>query len=57
MENWTIVDDTKVRHVWRCADCGAEVNISPWWYQDNGTPVCVDCNEDMVYLSTEYNNG
>ena len=56
MENWTIVDDTKVRHVWRCADCGDEVNISPWWYQDNGTPVCVDCNEDMVYLSTEYNN-
>ena len=57
MENWTIVDDTKVRHVWRCADCGDEVSISPWWYQDNGTPVCVDCNEDMVYLSTEYNNG
>lgn len=56
MENWIAIDDTKVRHVWRCAECSDEINVDPWWYQDNGTPVCTDCNEDMLYLSTEMNN-
>ncbi len=50
------MDDTKVRHVWRCAKCEDEVNVMPWWYQDNGTPVCTDCDEDMAYLSTEIAN-
>ncbi len=50
------MDDTKVRHVWRCAECGDEVNIEPWYYQDSGTPVCHDCDEDMKYLSTEIAN-
>lgn len=50
---WVIVDDTKIRHVWRCAECEDEVNVDPWWYQDNGTPVCADCEDDMQYLCTE----
>jgi len=57
MENWTIIDDTKLRHVWRCAECNDEVTVTPWDYQNIGTPVCCDCDEDMEYLSTEYNNG
>ena len=56
MENWIAIDDTRIRHVWRCASCEDEVNITPWYYQDNGTPVCSDCDTDMAYLSTEINN-
>lgn len=57
MENWKTIDDSKIRHVWRCAECEDEVNIEPWWYQNNGTPVCSDCDMDMAYLSTEMTNG
>ena len=53
MELWKIIDDTKIRHVWRCAECEYEVNVVPWDYMNIGTPVCADCDEDMQYLSTE----
>ena len=53
MENWVAIDDTKIRHVWRCAECEDEVNIVPWDYMNIGTPYCADCDEDMQYLSTE----
>jgi len=53
MENWKVIDDTKIRHVWRCVACEDEVNVVPWDYQNIGTPVCADCDEDMQYLSTE----
>ena len=53
MDKWTVIDDTKLRHVWRCADCGVQSEVEPWWYQNNGTPVCDDCGDDMAYLSTE----
>lgn len=56
MELWQAIDDTRIRHVWRCAECGDEINIPAWYYQDNGTPVCHDCDEDMKYLSTEMRN-
>jgi len=56
MENWTVIDDTKLRHVWRCADCDCVTHVTPWWYEDAGTPVCEKCGEDMKYLSTEFNN-
>jgi formylmethanofuran dehydrogenase subunit E len=57
MYNWKIIDDTKLRHVWRCVDCKNESVVEPWWYQNNGTPVCEDCDEDMLYLSTEQKDG
>ena len=56
MENWKLIDDTKIRHVWRCAECEDEVNVVPWDYMNIGTPVCADCDEDMQYLCTEHNN-
>lgn len=56
MELWQAIDDTRIRHVWRCVECGDEINIPAWYYQDNGTPVCHDCDEDMKYLSTEMRN-
>lgn len=57
MENWKVIDDTTIRHVWRCADCEDEINVVPWDYQSIGTPCCADCNVDMLYLATEQNNG
>ncbi len=57
MKYWEVIDDSKIRHVWRCADCEDEINIEPDWYQNNGTPVCSDCDEDMYYLKTEMNHG
>jgi formylmethanofuran dehydrogenase subunit E len=57
MEIWQVIDDTKIRHVWRCADCGEESAVVPWDYMNIGTPYCADCDEDMQYLSTEMNNG
>jgi formylmethanofuran dehydrogenase subunit E len=57
MKVWEVIEDTNIRHVWRCADCNDEVNIEPWWYQDNGTPVCEECGDDMRYLATEMTNG
>ena len=57
MKYWEVIDDSKIRHVWRCAYCEDEVNIEPDWYQNNGTPVCSDCDADMYYLKTEINRG
>lgn len=52
---WKTIDDSMVRHVWRCEECEDEVNIEPEWYQDNGTPMCGDCDDDMIYSHTEIN--
>jgi len=54
---WIIVHDTKVRQSWECPDCGDEVFVYPYEYEDIGTPVCSECDCDMVYNHTEYNNG
>ena len=39
--------------VWMHSDNKEQVDITPDWYQQNGTPVCPDCNEDMEYVRTE----
>lgn len=56
MSVWKVIDDSTIRHVWRCAMCEDEVNIESDWYQNHGTPVCSDCDEDMYYLKTEMKN-
>jgi hypothetical protein len=56
MQKWRVVDDTKLRAIWRCPDCDIQVEVEPWWYQDNGTPVCEDCSDDMKYLGMEQSN-
>ncbi len=53
---WTIVDDKNTRQNWECPDCGADTVVYPIEYEDIGTPVCVDCDCDMVYNYTEVNN-
>ena len=56
MENWIFVNDHKIRHLWECPECDRKVYVWPWSYSENGTPICEDCDEDMIYCSTEYNN-
>lgn len=56
-KQWRDILDNDVTHFWVCANeecteykkpCGN----GPEWYQQNGTPVCVECDEDMIYVKT-----
>lgn len=49
---WPIIKDARIVHEWRCPGCKATAQVGPAWYQDNGTPMCTDCDEDMEYLRT-----
>lgn len=57
MEHWVLVNDRSVRNVWECSECGDQINVFPYEYDDVGTPVCGDCGIDMFYVQTEYKNG
>ena len=54
---WQKIADANVRHIWANPDGSGEIEISPEWYANNGTPVCdFESNfegEDMIYLRTE----
>lgn len=52
---WHHLPDNDVRHIWHCEasqDCENVANVSPDWYNRNGTPVCENCDIDMVYVKT-----
>ena len=53
MANWRTIDDSKIRDVWCCPECEDKAYVTPSWYQDNGTPYCPDCDDDMNYIGTE----
>jgi hypothetical protein len=60
-EQWTIVDDANIRHIWAKPDGTGEIAIAPDYYQDNGTPVVDSDDEeygddDMIYVRTEIKN-
>lgn len=50
---WHEIDDDDVQMTWECPDCGRVIEVSPTFYGDAGTPVCAECDIDMVYLYTE----
>jgi ABC-type ATPase with predicted acetyltransferase domain len=53
---WKLVKDENVRSCWQCEDCGGVLgDITPDWYEQNGTPVCPECDRDMSYDYTEVN--
>lgn len=52
-KEWKQIADSRVRHVWACPECKDEDAVAPDFYQDNGTPVCPDCDCDMEYVRTE----
>jgi len=51
------IEDKKVINVWVCPECKDTAEITPDWYQNNGTPMCVNdetgCDCDMEYSHTE----
>jgi hypothetical protein len=55
-KNWTKIEDGNVRHIWikdDACECDVrKVDVSPDWYQSNGTPIC-ECGIDMEYSHTE----
>ena len=52
-----IIEDHKVFMFWKCEDCDYVTEVLPTFYQDNGTPVCVECDRDMFYSHTEVDCG
>ena len=63
---WRPIKNELILHRWRCVcdgnsidpenirwDSGSyTVELSPDWYQNNGTPVCMLCDSDMTYIET-----
>lgn len=56
-DKWAAVPDSMVRHFWRCPKCKVTEFVGPAAYADIGTPVCGDCDTDLVYVRTEFNYG
>lgn len=50
-----IVQDDKIFHIWADPDTGEEIEVTPDWYEQNGTP-CTE-NGDCHYLRTEMEEG
>ena len=50
---WITINDNEVCHIWVCPECKDKETVSPGFYTNNGTPMCLRCNEDMVYDHTE----
>ena len=52
-DNYLTIADHNVNMFWQCCICNASADVGPDWYQDNGTPVCMECDQDMDYVKTE----
>ncbi len=52
---WNKIDDCEVIHHWKCSDCDTGIVLHPDYYQDNGTPMCWECEQNMDYQHTECN--
>lgn len=51
---WIVIDEKKVRHLWECPECDRKAYVEPWFYSENGTPMCVECpDQDMEYINTQ----
>jgi|SaaInlV_125m_DNA_1040241.scaffolds.fasta_scaffold181205_1 hypothetical protein len=56
---WTKISDYNINHHWECPDpeCNEVADVAPGWYGCNGTPMCVECDQDMSYKYTEMKDG
>ena len=56
---WVTIPNSKVQMIWVCNSHERhvypreEAAIPPDWYEVNGTPVCSECDRDMIYVRTE----
>jgi len=51
-KNAKIVPDRNIVTVWICPECKEEEEVAVDFFQDNGTPMCCNCDEDLDYLFT-----
>ena len=58
MSKFVKKSDEDIKHIWKCPDSDCEekeedrvAEISPDWYERNGTPMCC-CDSDMTYVET-----
>jgi hypothetical protein len=56
-KSWKKISDENIRHIWKttcpCYTKPDKAIISPDWYESNGTPICVECGEDMTYCYSQ----
>ena len=50
---WKTIKDEKVLHFWKCECCGDTAEVNPTFYAEAGTPMCGECDDDMVYVKTQ----
>jgi hypothetical protein len=49
---WVRIKDADIKNVWKSKSSGETVEITPDWYEQNGTPIDDD-GEGFVYSHTE----
>jgi hypothetical protein len=52
-KQYITIDDKYINMIWQCDNCGEKASIHPDFYQENGTPICDRCDNDMDYIKTE----
>ena len=52
-KGYATVKDVDIQCVWECSECQEKAVVAPDWYQENGTPMCPECGDDMDYIRTE----
>ena len=55
---WKTIPDSKVRIIWACDNDKCKLHnrkivIPPTFYTNNGTPGCLGCESDLIYVRTE----
>ena len=50
---WKLVEDTNVLSFWECEKCHDKIGVTADYYEMSGTPVCFECDRDMLYGWTE----
>jgi hypothetical protein len=55
---WEVVDDSKIRQIWSCEndDCQLfeePIECTSASMSDGGTPLCEECESELVYSHTE----
>ena len=52
---WRPINEKLLLHRWECFCASPEIirsEVPPYWFAENGIPVCPDCGEDMEYIET-----
>jgi hypothetical protein len=48
-DGWGIVSDSDILHQWKCDLCEIVLDVPPYYYQDSGSPLCPQCDDNMEY--------